>query len=170
MSETAVWFRKQCRFFSWFFLVATTRHENAVFGGSFGKIDCGPFFCPVDRDSQGSELPSSGPEDLQPAEEADPGERNYNPNNTYCCFTVVPPNQMGITMPFCCNWEEYEENTYNYTGFSATSRVMMAFLPVGLALVVTIVAVLVIVQFICCRLERPSTNHHAPRERGLSTV
>ncbi|XP_055334903.1 uncharacterized protein LOC129585970 [Paramacrobiotus metropolitanus] len=158
-------------------IVAVSCRQVFCFLG--GKMDCGQFFCPMDipeYDGDGSLLESSYDQaattalsnelsivtELENSTMANAGDINVE---AYCCFTL-PQKNNPITTPFCCTWNDYSDNLYAHTGLTPVSRLMLAFFPVGIAVLVCLVIAFYIVYFICCKMQR--TGHNP--ERRMTAV
>ncbi|OQV14169.1 hypothetical protein BV898_11640 [Hypsibius exemplaris] len=86
----------------------------------------------------------------------------------YCCFKINDNFTASDGVPFltgssCCQWEDYAENIRALNGFDPTAQLIMAFLPAGVALFLTLTALIYLIQFICCRLEPDRHTHARPR-------
>ena len=78
---------------------------------SIAKMDCGPFFCP------NVEMVA-----VTVAEKN--SSSTTNDSLDYCCYTIPEEGEVDISMPYCCNYEEYAENSYTMTGFGPVRYVI----------------------------------------------
>ncbi|GAU87870.1 hypothetical protein RvY_00661-2 [Ramazzottius varieornatus] len=110
---------------------------------NIGKMDCGPFFCP-NVEMVAVTVPPEGHNDSSTSQET---------SLDYCCYTIPSEGTVDMSMPYCCDYEEYSENSYTMAGLGPTSRLLVAFLPAAIALFLATIGVAYIMFIICCRLE-----------------
>ncbi|GAU87871.1 hypothetical protein RvY_00661-3 [Ramazzottius varieornatus] len=77
---------------------------------NIGKMDCGPFFCP-NVEMVAVTVPPEGHNDSSTSQET---------SLDYCCYTIPSEGTVDMSMPYCCDYEEYSENSYTMAGLGPT--------------------------------------------------